>query len=94
MNKVKFFGQTINVITRGDETCFRFKHYFHYLFDLHFPVLFVSQQCKQKPWERADAPLSGTFVMVTRQLPGGQGYVARCYPAWDNFPSDDLHAVL
>ena len=62
MNKAMFFGQIINAITRGDETCLRFKHDFHYLFDLHFPVLFVSQQCKQKPWERADAPLSGTFV--------------------------------
>lgn len=30
--------------------------------------------------------------VVTRQLPGGQGYVARFYPAWDNFPSDDLEA--
>ena len=30
--------------------------------------------------------------VVTRQLPGGRGYVLRCYPAWDNFPSDDLNA--
>ncbi len=30
--------------------------------------------------------------VVTRQLPGGQGYVLRCYPAWDNFPSADIHA--
>jgi len=30
--------------------------------------------------------------VVTRQLPGGRGYVLRCYPAWDNFPSDDLDA--
>ncbi|HYP67753.1 MAG TPA: lipid A biosynthesis acyltransferase [Thiobacillaceae bacterium] len=29
---------------------------------------------------------------VTRQLPGGQGYVMRFYPAWDNFPSDDVEA--
>lgn len=30
--------------------------------------------------------------VVTRQLPGGQGYVAQFYPAWDNFPSDDITA--
>lgn len=29
---------------------------------------------------------------VTRQLPGGQGYVLRFYPAWENFPSDDVVA--
>ena len=29
---------------------------------------------------------------VTRQLPGGQGYVLRFYPAWENFPSDDIVA--
>lgn len=29
---------------------------------------------------------------VTRQLPGGQGYVARFHPAWDNFPGDDVEA--
>lgn len=27
---------------------------------------------------------------VTRQLPGAQGYELRFYPAWDNFPSDDI----
>jgi len=32
--------------------------------------------------------------VVTRQLPGGRGYVLRCYPAWDNFPSDDLEADI
>lgn len=26
---------------------------------------------------------------VTRMLPGGAGYEARFYPAWENFPSDD-----
>ena len=30
--------------------------------------------------------------IVTRQLPGGRGYEARLYPAWKNFPSDDLDA--
>jgi KDO2-lipid IV(A) lauroyltransferase len=27
--------------------------------------------------------------LITRQLPGGEGYVARFYPAWENFPSGD-----
>lgn len=30
--------------------------------------------------------------IVTRQLPGGRGYEARLYPAWKNFPTDDLEA--
>ena len=30
--------------------------------------------------------------VITRQLPGGQGYRVRFYPPWDNFPSDDLEA--
>jgi KDO2-lipid IV(A) lauroyltransferase len=29
---------------------------------------------------------------VTRQLPGGQGYVLRFYPAWEDFPTDDVAA--
>ncbi|MDP1680268.1 MAG: lipid A biosynthesis acyltransferase [Burkholderiales bacterium] len=29
---------------------------------------------------------------VTRQLPGGQGYVLKFYPAWENFPSGDIAA--
>lgn len=29
---------------------------------------------------------------VTYQLPGSQGYVLRFYPAWDNFPTDDIEA--
>lgn len=29
---------------------------------------------------------------VTRQLPGGQGYVLKFYPAWENYPSDDIEA--
>ena len=29
---------------------------------------------------------------VTRMLPGGDGYVARLYPAWSDFPSGDEHA--
>jgi KDO2-lipid IV(A) lauroyltransferase len=30
--------------------------------------------------------------LVTRQLAGGEGYEARFYPAWQDFPSDDLEA--
>lgn len=29
---------------------------------------------------------------VTRQLPGGQGYVLRFFPAWENYPTDDVEA--
>jgi KDO2-lipid IV(A) lauroyltransferase len=40
------------------------------------------------------AKLTGAQVVpvITRQLPGGQGYAVRFYPPWDNFPSDDLEA--
>ena len=30
--------------------------------------------------------------VVTRQLPGGQGYVLRFYPAWSDFPTADAEA--
>ncbi len=30
--------------------------------------------------------------VVVRQLPGGEGYVMRVYPAWDNYPSDNVEA--
>jgi KDO2-lipid IV(A) lauroyltransferase len=30
--------------------------------------------------------------IVTRQLHGGQGYVVEFYPAWSDFPTDDLEA--
>jgi len=38
------------------------------------------------------ARLAGAVVVpaVTRQLPGSGGYVLRFYPAWHDFPSDDL----
>jgi KDO2-lipid IV(A) lauroyltransferase len=37
------------------------------------------------------ARLAGALIVpvVTRQLPGGQGYLVWFYPAWDNFPSGD-----
>ncbi len=40
------------------------------------------------------AALSRAAVLpcVTRQLPRNAGYVIRIYPAWDNFPSDDIEA--
>jgi len=40
------------------------------------------------------ARLTGAAVVpvVTRQLPGGKGYVARFYPVWENFPSGDSYA--
>lgn len=40
------------------------------------------------------AKLTGAQIIpvITRQLPGGQGYRVRFYPPWDNYPSDDLEA--
>jgi KDO2-lipid IV(A) lauroyltransferase len=30
--------------------------------------------------------------LVIRQLPGGRGYVARFYPAWEDYPSESPEA--
>jgi KDO2-lipid IV(A) lauroyltransferase len=40
------------------------------------------------------AQLAGAVVVpaVTRQLPGGMGYVLKFYPAWTDFPTDNLAA--
>ena len=40
------------------------------------------------------AQLAGAAVVpcVTRQLPGGAGYVLKLYPAWQGFPSGDVAA--
>jgi KDO2-lipid IV(A) lauroyltransferase len=40
------------------------------------------------------ARLAGATVVpiVTRQLPGGGGYVLTFYPPWDDFPTDDVEA--
>jgi KDO2-lipid IV(A) lauroyltransferase len=40
------------------------------------------------------AKVTGAKVVpaVTRQLPGGQGYRLRLYPAWENYPSGDIEA--
>jgi Kdo2-lipid IVA lauroyltransferase/acyltransferase len=37
------------------------------------------------------AKVGGAKVVpvITRQLPGGEGYVLRFYPAWDDFPTGD-----
>ena len=40
------------------------------------------------------AQLAGAVIVpcVTRQLPGGAGYIVRLYPAWSDFPGDNLEA--
>ena len=40
------------------------------------------------------AKLTGAQVVpvITRQLPGGQGYRVRFYPPWDSFPGEDVDA--
>ncbi len=40
------------------------------------------------------AKITGAAVVpcVTRQLPGGEGYVATFHPAWEGFPSGDVEA--
>jgi KDO2-lipid IV(A) lauroyltransferase len=40
------------------------------------------------------AHMTGAKVVpcVTRQLPGGAGYVLRFYPAWEDFPGDSVEA--
>jgi KDO2-lipid IV(A) lauroyltransferase len=40
------------------------------------------------------AKITGAAVVpcITRQLPGGAGYVASFHPAWQDFPSDDVEA--
>jgi len=42
------------------------------------------------------ARITGASVVpiVTRQLPGGEGYEARCYPAWKNFREPEHGAGL
>lgn len=40
------------------------------------------------------AQMTGACVLpfIPRMLPNGQGYELRFYPAWDNYPSDDVAA--
>jgi KDO2-lipid IV(A) lauroyltransferase len=73
---------------------------FYYLPDMDFGrrnsifVPFFGVAAATVPALAQIARLSGAVVLpvVTRQLPGGQGYVIRFYPPWDNFPTDDIDA--
>jgi KDO2-lipid IV(A) lauroyltransferase len=73
---------------------------FYYLPDLDFGardsvfVPFFGVQAATITGLSRLAKLGGAKVVpiVTRQLPGGQGYVLTFYPAWDNFPTDDVEA--
>lgn len=72
----------------------------YYLPDMDFGpkdsifVPFFGVQAATVPALSRLARVSGATVVpcVTRQLPGGQGYVLRFYPAWENFPGDDIEA--
>jgi Kdo2-lipid IVA lauroyltransferase/acyltransferase len=57
-------------------------------------VPFFGVQAATIPGLPRIARLSGARVvpLVTRQLPGSQGYEARIYPAWENFPTEDVVA--
>ena len=71
---------------------------FYYLPDLDFGprdsvfVPFFGVQAATITGLSRLAKLGGAKVVpiVTRQLPGGQGYVLTFYPAWDNFPTNDV----
>jgi Kdo2-lipid IVA lauroyltransferase/acyltransferase len=73
---------------------------FYYLPDLDFGprdsvfVPFFGVQAATITGLSRLAKLGGAKVVpiVTRQLPGGEGYVLTFYPAWDNFPTDDVEA--
>lgn len=57
-------------------------------------VLFFGVPAATVPGLSRIARLSGARVVpfVTRQLPGLQGYEARFYPAWEDFPTEDVVA--
>lgn len=57
-------------------------------------VLFFGIPTATMPAISRLAKVSGAKVVpvITRQLPGGQGYVQKFYPAWENFPTDDIEA--
>lgn len=73
---------------------------FYYLPDLDYGrkesifVPFFGIQAATIPAVSRLAKVSGAKVVpaITRQLPGGQGYVLKYYPAWENFPTDDIEA--
>lgn len=70
---------------------------FYYLPDMDFGprdsmfVPFFGVPAATIPGLHRIARLAGAVVVpvITTQLPGGQGYVLRFHPAWDNFPSAD-----
>jgi Kdo2-lipid IVA lauroyltransferase/acyltransferase len=57
-------------------------------------VPFFGVQAATVPALSRIARLAGARVvpLVVRQLPGARGYEARFYPAWEDFPSDDVRA--
>lgn len=78
----------------------REKRPFYYLPDLdHGPkdaifVPFFGVPAATVPGLSRIAKLAGAKVLpcVTRMLPGGQGYVAKIDPPWEDFPSEDVAA--
>ena len=70
---------------------------FYYLPDMDFGprdsifVPFFGVPAATIPGLHRIARLAGAVVVpvITTQLPGGEGYVLRFHPAWDNFPSAD-----
>lgn len=78
----------------------REKRPFYYLPDLdHGPkdalfVPFFGVPAATVPGLSRIAKLAGAKVLpcVTRMLPGGQGYVTRIDPPWEDFPSEDVEA--
>jgi KDO2-lipid IV(A) lauroyltransferase len=78
----------------------RDKRPFYYLPDLdHGPrnaifVPFFGVPAATVPGLSRIAKLAGARVLpcVTRMLPGGQGYVAKIDPPWEDFPSEDVEA--
>jgi Kdo2-lipid IVA lauroyltransferase/acyltransferase len=73
---------------------------FYYLPDLDFGprdavfVPFFGVQAATITGLARIAKLTGARVLpaVTRQLPRGRGYELKIYPAWENYPADDLTA--
>ena len=57
-------------------------------------VLFFGVPAATVPGLSRIARLAGAKVLpcVTQMLPGGEGYVVRIEPPWEDFPSGDLHA--
>lgn len=57
-------------------------------------VPFFGQQAATIPVLSRFAKMTGAVVIpcVTEKLPAAKGYVVRFFPAWENFPSDDVAA--